>query len=173
MLFSLFFVVIFLDKKVVIVIAAGEKGGQHKKVILRSKLKNYALVFLLFSVIFSYFPPIFSGEKILFSYFSGRPKCWAPCDSYSTFICQVIGPSKNSMELFFNAKFDFKSTWNRDSTTSHHKHPVCQSPAGEAEKLTNVCRSRYFGTNRIIDNWHRCLGVMWRKRKNYFEKLFF
>ena len=93
------------------------------------------------------------------------------CDSYSTFIRQVIRPSKNSMELYFNAKFDFKSTWNRDSTTSHHKHPVCQYPAGEAEKLTNVW-SRYFGTNRIIDNWHRCLGVMWRKRKNYFEKLF-
>ena len=92
-------------------------------------------------------------------------------DSYNTFIRQVIGPSKNSMELFFNVKFHFKSTWNRDSTTSHHKHPVCQSPAGEAEKLTNVW-SRYFGTNRIIDNWHRCLGVMWRKRKNYFETLF-
>ena len=92
-------------------------------------------------------------------------------DSYSTFIRQVIGPSKNSMELFFNAKFDFKSTWNCDSTTSHHKHPVCQSPAGEAEKLTNVW-SRYFGTNRIIDNWHRCLGVMWRKRKNYFDEEF-
>ena len=92
-------------------------------------------------------------------------------DSYSTFIRQVIGPSKNSMELFFNAKFDFKSTWNQDSTTSHHKHPVCQSPAGEAEKLTNVW-SGCFGTNRIIDNWHRCRGVMWRKRKNYFENLF-
>ena len=37
------------------------------------------------------------------------------------------------------------------------------------QKLTNVW-SRYFGTNRIIDNWHRCLGVMWRKRKNYFDK---
>ena len=61
------------------------------------------------------------------------------------------------MELFFNAKFDFKSVWNRDSTTSHHKHPVYQSPAGEAEKLTNVW-SRYFGMNRIIDNWHQCLG---------------
>ena len=93
-------------------------------------------------------------------------------DSYSTFIRQVIGPSKNCMELFFNAKFDFKSTWNRDSTTSHHKHPVCQSPAGEADKLTNVW-SRYFGTNRVIDNWHRCLGVMWRKRKKYFETLCF
>ena len=90
-------------------------------------------------------------------------------DLYSTFIRQVIGPSKNSMELFFNAKFDFKSTWNRDSTTSHHKHPVCQSPAGDDEKLTNVW-SMYFGTNRIIDNCHRCLGVMWRKRKNYFDK---
>ena len=78
-------------------------------------------------------------------------------DSYSTFIHRVIGPSKNSMELFCKAKFDFKSTWNRDSATSHHKHPVCQSPAGDAEKLTNVW-SRYFGTNRIIDNWHRCLG---------------
>ena len=41
-------------------------------------------------------------------------------DSYSTFICRVIGPSKNSMELFCKAKFDFKSTWNRDSATSHH-----------------------------------------------------
>ena len=90
-------------------------------------------------------------------------------DSYSTFIHRVIGPSKNSTELFFNAKFDFKSIWNRDLTTSHHKHPVCQSPAEDAEKLTNVW-SRYFGTNRIIDNWHRCLGVMWRKRKNYFDR---
>ena len=90
-------------------------------------------------------------------------------DSYSTFIRRVIGPSKNSMELFCKAKFDFKSTWNRDSATSHHKHPVCQSPAGDAEKLTNVW-SKYFGTNRIIDNWHPCLGVMWRKRKNYFDK---
>ena len=90
-------------------------------------------------------------------------------DSYSTFIRRVIGPSQNSMELFFNAKFDFISTWNRDSTTSHHKHPVCQSPVGDAEKLTNVW-SRYFGTNRIIDNWHRCLGVLWHKRKNYFDK---
>ena len=90
-------------------------------------------------------------------------------DSYSTFIRRVIGPSKNSMELFCKAKFDFKSTWNRDSATSHRKHPVCQSPAGDAEKLTNVW-SRYFGTNRIIDNWHRCLGVMWRQRKNYFDK---
>ena len=90
-------------------------------------------------------------------------------DSYSTFIRRVIGLSKNSMELFCKAKFEFKSTWNRDSATSHHKHPVCQSPAGDAEKLTNVW-SMYFGTNRIIDNWHRCLGVMWRKRKNYFDK---
>ena len=75
------------------------------------------------------------------------------------------------MELFFNAKFDFKSTWNHDSTTSQRKHPICQSPAGEAEKLTNVW-SRYFGTNRIIDNWHRCLGVMWRKRKIISKQLF-
>ena len=90
-------------------------------------------------------------------------------DSYSTFIRRVIGPSKNSMELFCKAKFDFKSTWNCDSATSHHKHPVCQSPVRKAEKLTNVW-SRCFGTNRIIDNWHWCLGVMWRKRKNYFDK---
>ena len=93
-------------------------------------------------------------------------------DSYSTFIRQVIGSSKNSMELLFNAKFDFKSTWNRDSITSYHKHLVCQSLAAEAEKLTNVW-SRYFGTNRIIDNWHRCLGVMWRKRKKIFRKIIF
>ena len=81
-------------------------------------------------------------------------------DLYSTFIHRVIGPSKNSMELFFNAKFDFKSTWNIDSTASHHKHPGCQSPTGDAEKLTN----------RIINNWHRCCGVMWRKRKHYSDK---
>ena len=92
-------------------------------------------------------------------------------DSYSTFSRHVIGPSKNSIELFFNAKFEFKSTWNRDSTTSHHKHPVFQSPAGDAEKLTNVW-SMYFGTNQIIDNCHWCLGVMWRKRRNYFDKYF-
>ena len=90
-------------------------------------------------------------------------------DSYSTFIRRVIGPSKNSMELFCKAKFDFKSTWNRDSATSHHKNPVCQSPVGRVEKLTNFW-SRYFGTNRIIDNWHRCLGVMWRKQKKYFDE---
>ena len=90
-------------------------------------------------------------------------------DSYSTFIHRVFRPSKNSMELFFNAKFDFKSTCHRDSTTSHQKHPVCQSPVGDTEKLTNVW-SRYFGTNRIIGNWHRCLGVMWCKRKSYFDK---
>ena len=49
MLFSLFFVVIFfLNKRVVIVIAAGEMGRHYKKLILSSKLKNYAPVFLLF-----------------------------------------------------------------------------------------------------------------------------
>ena len=33
-------------------------------------------------------------------------------DSYSTFIHRVIWLGKNFMELFFNAKFHFKSTWN-------------------------------------------------------------
>ena len=78
--FSILCSYFFLNKKVVIVIAAGERGGHHKKVILSSKLKNYAPVFLLFLVMFSYFPLLFSGEKILFSYFSGRPMCWAPCN---------------------------------------------------------------------------------------------
>ena len=59
-------------------------------------------------------------------------------DSYSTFIRRVIGPSKNSMELFFNGQFDFKSTWNLDSTTSHHKHPVCESPAVDYWQLAPV-----------------------------------
>ena len=90
-------------------------------------------------------------------------------NSYCTFIHQVIWPGKNSMELFFNVKFDFKSTWNRDWATSHQKHPVCQSPAGDTERLTNVW-SRYFGTNWIIDNWYSCLGVMWCKWYNYFDK---
>ena len=53
--------------------------------------------------------------------------------------------------------------------TSHQKHPVCQSPVGDTEKLTNVW-SRYFGTNRIIGNWHWCLGVIWRKRNNDFDE---
>ena len=83
----------------------------------------------------------------------------------------VIWPGKNSMELFFKAKFDFKSTWNCDRATSHHKHPVRQSPARDTEKLTKVWL-RYFGTNRIIDNCHRCRGVMWRKWNNYFDKWF-
>ena len=39
------------------------------------------------------------------------------CDSYTTFIRRVIVPSKNSIELFFNAKFDFKSLSNRDWAT--------------------------------------------------------
>ena len=69
MLFSLFFIVIFFNKKVVIVIAVGEKGGHHKKVIVSSKLNNYAPVFLLFFGNIFLFPPIFSGEKILFSIF--------------------------------------------------------------------------------------------------------
>ena len=64
-------------------------------------------------------------------------------DSNSTFIRRVIGPSKNSMELFFNAKFDFISTWNRDSTTSHHKHPVCQSPVRERREI-NQCLVKVF-----------------------------
>ena len=39
-------------------------------------------------------------------------------DSYSTFIRRIIGLGKNSVELFFDTKFDFKPTWNRDSVTS-------------------------------------------------------
>ena len=81
-----------------------------------------------------------SPPKKLTSSTANLEWCHVPfiCDSYITFIRQVIGPSKKSMELFFNAKFDFKSTWNRDSTTSNNQHPVCQSPVGEAEKLTKV-----------------------------------
>ena len=90
-------------------------------------------------------------------------------DSYSTSIRRVNWPGKNSMELFFNATFDFKSTWNRDWDTSHHKHLVCKSFAGDSEKLINVW-SRYFGTTRIIENWHWCLGVMWRKQNNFFDE---
>ena len=53
-----------------------------------------------------------------------------------TFMRRVIGPSKNFMELFFNAIFEFEATWNHDRATSHHTHPVCQSPAGDPVKLT-------------------------------------
>ena len=88
---------------------------------------------------------------------------------YVTFILRVIVPNKNSMELFFQAKFNFKSAWNGDWTTSHHKHPVSKSPVGDTEKFTNVW-SRYFGTNRIIDNWHWSLGIMWRIRRNDFDR---
>ena len=74
-------------------------------------------------------------------------------------INRVIWPDKNSMELFFH----FQSTWIRDWASPHHEHPVCQSSAGYTEKLTNIW-SRYFGKNRIIDNWHLCLKMIWRKR---------
>ena len=59
-----------------------------------------------------------------------------------TFIHRKIWAGKNPKELFFNAKFDFKSTLNRDWDTSHHKHPVCQSPARESEKLEQLERLR-------------------------------
>ena len=95
-IFSILCSYFFLYKKVVIVIAVGEKGGHPKKVILSSKLNNYAPVFLLFSVILSYFPPIFSGEKILFSYFSGRPMCWAPC------ICFTISRGRGNSDEITN-----------------------------------------------------------------------
>ena len=55
--------------------------------------------------------------------------------------------------------------WNSEWTASRHEHPVCQNPVGDTEKLNDVWL-RYFGTNWIIDNWHWCLGVMWRIRKN-------
>ena len=90
-------------------------------------------------------------------------------DSYSTFIRRVIWAGQNSMKLFFNVKFDSKSSRNRDWATSHNKQPVFQSPARDNGKLTNVW-SMCFGTNPIIENWHWCLGVMWRKRNSYFEK---
>ena len=54
-----------------------------------------------------------------------------------TFIHREIWPGKNSMELFFNAKFYFKSTWNHDWVTSHYKHLACESPAVDTEKSTN------------------------------------
>ena len=80
------------------------------------------------------------------------------CDSHSTFIRRVFWLGKNAMELFFSLKFYFSSTWTRYWATSNHKHPVCHSPARDTE-ITSVW-SRCFGTNRIIDNWHWCIGVM-------------
>ena len=81
---------------------------------------------------------------------------------------RVMWPSKNPMELFFNAKIfknDFKSKWNHDSTTSHRKHPVCQHPSEDTVKLTSVWW-RVLGTNRIIGTWRWSLGgVMWCKGK--------
>ena len=38
---------------------------------------------------------------------------------------------------------------------------------GEINHVWSGC----FGTNRIIGNWHRCLRVMWRKRKKKFDQL--
>ena len=58
------------------------------------------------------------------------------------YIRRVNRPGKTPWYLILNAKFDFKSTWNRDWATSRHKHPVCQFSVGDAEKLTNVW-SRY------------------------------
>ena len=59
-------------------------------------------------------------------------------------------------------------TWYLNSPPFRRANTACESPAGD-EKSTNVWL-RYFGMNRIIDNWHRCIGVMWHKRNNYFAK---
>ena len=55
-----------------------------------------------------------------------------------TIIDRVFWPSKNSMKFLFNGKFNFKSTWNNNWIASHQKLPVCQSPAGDTEKLTTA-----------------------------------
>ena len=93
-------------------IAAGEKGGHHKKVISSSKLKNYAPLFLLFFGNISYFPPIFTGEKILFSYYSGRPMCWAPCiSSHDIDYIEYVGPSLTGGRIWSTC---VKSMWRND-----------------------------------------------------------
>ena len=68
--------------------------------------------------------------------------------------------------ITFYAKFDFKTTWVRGSTSSHHEHPVCQSPAGDTENVWSM----YFETNRISDNWHYHLVLKWHKQKSDFDK---
>ena len=68
------------------------------------------------------------------------------CDSFITRIRRVSWPSKDAID----AKFDFISTSNHDSTTSHHKHLICQYPTEDTEKLNNVWPD-ILGTNRIID----------------------
>ena len=89
-------------------------------------------------------------------------------DSYSTFISRVIWPGKNSMELFFNTKFHFKSTQNHDWATFHRKHPVCQSPAGTQE--INQCLVKVYWNE--LDYSTPGTGVLgqWRKWKNYGDK---
>ena len=78
-------------------------------------------------------------------------------DSYITLIIRIIWPYNSPMELFFNAKLDFRSTKFGDPATAHHTHPVCQSSADDSAKMTNVWQN-ILRTNRIIDNQHLCLG---------------
>ena len=64
----------------------------------------------------------------------------------------------NNRELFSFVHGNFMENFKRETLYGY--------PSGVEIGLLHHVWSRYFGTNRIIDNWHRCLGVMWRKRKN-------
>ena len=87
-----------------------------------------------------------------------------------------IYPSSNKTKqevhrISFNAKFDFKSLWSRDSTACYHKHPVSQYAAEDTKKLTRVGQD-ILGTNRIFGNGHMCPGGFVTSRENCFEKWF-
>ena len=75
-------------------------------------------------------------------------------DSY-TFIRRIIWPGKDSMELIFNTKFHFESTWNRDWATSHH-NGLSVPCRGHWE--TNQCLVKVFWNKS--DYWQLAL-VSW------------
>ena len=150
----------FFKYLVVIVIAAGERGGHHQKVILSSKLKNHAPVFLLFSVIFSFFPPIFSGEKILFSYFSDQPMCWAPC--YSDIIMSMIVSQISGIPIVCSIVCSGAAQWKPQRSTSLafvrgiHRWPV------DSPHKRPVMLKMFPFDDFIVHNFHQCkLPMVW------------
>ena len=81
---------------------------------------------------------------------------------------QVENTKQGVIDLFYNAKFDFKSTANHDSTAYHHKHLTCQYPGEDMMELTSAWPD-ILRMNRIIGKYHWCLGVMADKEKNHFN----
>ena len=87
----------------------------------------------------------------------------------------VENTKQGVIDLFYNAKFDFKSTSTHDSTACHHKHPTCQYPGEDTMELTSVCTDCHFLSNnphrsfRYYNELHHLSKQMklWLKSKHH------